>query len=82
MMDIDALTTFLGWCSIINIGVMIISTLAITTFRETIIRLHSRMFSVNPDALPMKYFTYLGNYKLAIYMLNFVPYVSLKIMAW
>jgi len=80
MMTMDSLTAFLGWCSIINIGVMIISTLAVTTFKQPVIRLHSKMFGLNPDDLPMAYFNYLGNYKIAIYILNFVPYIALKIM--
>lgn len=81
MMDLDALTAFLGWCSILNIGVMIASTVVITAFKQPIMKLHSKMFGVNQNDLPMLYFTYLGNYKIAIYILNFVPYITLKIMA-
>jgi len=80
MMTMDSLTAFLGWCSIINIGVMIISTLAVTAFKQPVIRLHSKMFGLNPDELSMAYFNYLGNYKIAIYIFNFVPYIALKIM--
>ena len=81
MMTLDALTTFLGWCAVINIGVMIVSTFAITAFKQPVIRLHSKMFGLNQEELPAMYFNYLGNYKIAIYILNFVPYIALKIMA-
>jgi len=80
MMTVEALTTFFGWCSIINIAVMLLSTLAITLFRAPVVRIHSRTFQVNPDDLPMLYFNYLANYKIAIYMFNIVPYIALKIM--
>jgi len=80
MVTLDTLTTFLGWCAILNIGVMLISTLAVTAFKQPVIRLHSRMFGLAPEELPVMYFNYLGNYKIAIYMLNFVPYFALKIM--
>ena len=79
-MTLDALTAFLGWCTVINIGVMLISVLAITVFKKSVIRLHSKMFGVNPDDLPLIYFNFIGNYKLVVYVFNLVPYIALKVM--
>ena len=81
MITIDSFTTFLGWCAVINIGVLLISTALIYFLQGPVIRIHSKMFGLSPADLPMAYFEYLGNYKIAIYILNIVPYIALKIMA-
>ena len=80
-MTIDTLTTFLGWCSIINIGVLLFSTLMMIVVRDFAIKLHSSLFGVNAEELPLIYLQYLGNFKVAIIILNIVPYIALKVMA-
>ena len=80
-MTIETITTFLGWCSVINIGVLLFSTLMMIVVRDFAIKLHSSLFGVNPEELPIIYFQYLGNYKIAIIILNIVPYIALKLMA-
>ena len=80
-MTIDTLTTFLGWCSVINIGVLLFSTLMMIVVRDFAIKLHSSLFGVNPKELPLIYLQYLGNFKIAIIILNIVPYIALKVMA-
>ena len=80
-MTIDSLTTFFGWCAVINIVVLLLSTLPICFFKSWVVGIHSKMFGLSPADLPMKYFEYLGNYKIAIYTLSIVPYIALKIMA-
>ena len=81
MMTLDALTTFFGWCAVINIAVLLISTALIMIFKQGIRGLHSKFFDVRQDELPAMYFNYLGNYKIATYVLSIVPYIALKIMS-
>lgn len=81
MMDINTLTTFLGWCAILNIGVLLFSTAAVLLMRETISNIHSKMFGVSESNLPSAYFRYLANFKIAIIVLNIVPYFALKLMS-
>ena len=80
-MTIESLTTFLGWCSVINIAILLFSTLMMIIMRDLAVRIHSRLFCVDPEALPITYLQYLGNYKIAIIILNIVPYIALRIMA-
>ena len=79
-MTIELLTEFLGWCTVINVGLIIITVFALLFMRGFIIKTHSKMFSLNPDDLPLMYFKYVGNYKIAIIIFNIVPYCALKIM--
>ena len=79
-MSIESLTTFLGWCSVINITILILSTLMMIIMRDFAVKIHSGLFRVDAEALPITYLQYLGNYKIAIIILNIVPYIALRIM--
>jgi len=80
MITIDTLTVFFGWCSVINIGMLVFSAIILMILKEPISRLHSKLFELNQESLPLIYFRYLGNYKIAILMFNLVPYIALKVM--
>lgn len=81
MITTESLTIFLGWCSAINIGILLFSTIFIAALGEPISKLHSKLFSLDSENLPLLYFQYLGHYKIAIIVLNLVPYIALKIMS-
>ena len=79
-MDINTLTTFLGWCSVINIALLTLSTLALMGLRKAIATIHARMFGVESSALPIVYMQYLAHYKILILVFNLVPYIALKLV--
>ena len=81
MATIENLATFFGWCSVINIGVLALTSIILLVMKEPISSIHSKLFGVNRENLLSTYFQYLGNYKIAIFILNIVPYISLKIMS-
>lgn len=66
MVDINNLTTFFGWCSIINLGILLFSTIILSAFKKPISKIHSKVFGINQDDIPLIYFQYLGSYKIAI----------------
>jgi hypothetical protein len=43
-------------------------------------RIHARMFGVSEGDLPRIYFQYMAQYKTAVFVLNLVPYVALKML--
>jgi len=81
MTSIEVLTTFFGWCSVINIGVLVLTTVVLMLMKDAISSIHAKLFGVNQENLPLIYFGYLGNYKVAILVFNLVPYLALKLMA-
>ena len=50
-------------------------------FRKPIKKIHSQLAAVAYDRLDELYFSYLGNYKIAIIIFNLAPYVAFKVMA-
>ena len=81
MNSIESLATFFGWCSLINIGVLVFTTVVLVLMKEAISNMHARLFGVKQEELPQVYFAYLGHYKVAILVLNLVPYLALKLMS-
>ena len=81
MDSIETIREFLGWCSVINLGMLIISTIVLMIMRSWIIKIHASLTGVTEAELPRIYIEYLGNYKILIIMFNVVPYIALSIMA-
>lgn len=81
MMTIDALTEFLGWASVINITILLLSTIGLIAMRGAITAIHSKLFGLDEKDLGRAYFQYLAQYKIAIIVLNITPYIALKIIA-
>ena len=79
-MTTEILRTFLGWCSVINIGLLMFSSIFIVTFRGVSSRIHSKMFDLDEKYLSQAYFQYLAQYKIAIIVFNIVPYFALRII--
>ena len=81
MNELQILTTFLGWCSVINVIALFIASVSLMLARNWIVGIHSRMFDVSKENLSLVYVQYISSYKIAIVMLNVVPYIALRIMA-
>jgi len=81
MNSVETLREFLGWCSVINIGVLLLSSIMVVLMRGWIVKLHARMTGIDEEELPVLYFKILGNYKMLIVLFNVVPYIALRIMS-
>ena len=79
-MTLGALTALLGWASVINIAILMITTIALISMRSTITTIHARLFGMDEKDLGRAYFQYLAQYKIAIIVLNIAPYLALRIM--
>jgi len=80
MNTIEAMREFFGWCSVINIGLLMLSSILIIAIRGIASRIHSKMFDLDESDVRRAYFQYLGQYKIAIIVFNIVPYFALKVM--
>ncbi|QBG36447.1 DUF6868 family protein [Litorilituus sediminis] len=81
MNNLNEMTLFFGWCSLINIGILMLTTISLTLFRTSISKIHAKLMQVEEKTLPSLYFNYLANYKVLILVFNLVPYLVLKMMA-
>ena len=79
-MTLETAITFFGWCTVINFGILLLSTVALLAFRKPVTNIHAKMFGMDDVALSQEYFRYLGQYKIATIVLSLVPYLALKII--
>lgn len=80
MDTIDTIREFLGWCSVINIGILMFSSILIIAIRGFVSQTHAKLFDLDEGSVRLAYFHYLGQYKIAIIVFNIVPYFTLLIM--
>jgi hypothetical protein len=81
MNSLDVVTTFFGWTTVINFVLLAVSTISVIAMRESISRMHGKMFGLEPVDLSRAYFQYIAQYKIAIIVLSLTPYVALKLMS-
>ena len=77
MVTLYAMQEFFGWCSVINILVVVVATICLTYFRSSVSSFHGRMFDLEERDLSRAYIRFFGQYKVAIIVLNLVPYFAL-----
>lgn len=77
----DSATQFFGWMSVINIGLLLISSIGVIAARDAISSIHGRMFGLESADLSRAYFQYLAQYKIAIIIFSITPYFALKLMS-
>jgi len=79
-MDINMLGVFFMWCTIINAGLLVLSSLICVFAGEWIYRLHAKWFPMSRETFNVVLYSWLGLYKMAFLMFNLVPYIALLIM--
>jgi hypothetical protein len=82
MITLSQLTELLGWASILNIGMLIFTSLMLVFMRSCITSMHSKMFAIPEKDLALIYFRYLANYKILSLVFIIAPYLALKIMGY
>lgn len=79
MDSLEAIRAFLGWCTVLNMGLLIFASLTLMALGEPVKKLHGRMFGLSEEDLSRAYFQYLAQYKIAIFVFNLVPYLALRL---
>lgn len=79
-MDIQMLRVFFMWCTIINVGLLVLYSLICAFAGGLIYRLHVKFFPISREAFNVVLYSWLGLYKVAFLVFNLVPYIVLLIM--
>lgn len=79
-MTLETLTELMGWITVLNIGLLLFSTIMILLLKSTITKIHSRMFDIDATDLSRLYFDYLGRFKMLVIVFNLAPYFALKLI--
>ena len=79
-MDIQTLTTFFMWCTIINGGLLVLVIILGIIGLDFVYSIHGKLFQIPRGALNVAYYSFLGLYKIVWLVFNAVPYVALLII--
>ncbi|MEE2930160.1 MAG: hypothetical protein VX599_05570 [Pseudomonadota bacterium] len=77
-MDLDVITQFFAWFTVINFALLLISWLAMMVMRDFVVRIHSATMKVPEADLPRLYFQFFAFYKVLILTFGLVPYLVLR----
>lgn len=84
MNNLHTITEFLGWCSILNIALLLLTFIMILVAFKPITKIHIALFnsSLTETYLMQAYFDWMAKYKILIIIFNIIPYFALKIMGY
>lgn len=79
--NITIFSSFFGWLTVINSGILLISTLLLLWQQDRCTLIHAKLFKLDSHFLNQTYFQFLAYYKLAIIIFNLTPYLTLKLIS-
>ena len=79
-MNIDQLTEFFKWMTIVSISLLLFSTLAIIFIRDFYSQMHNKLFGVSKENIDIIAYSYLGILKVLILIFIVTPYIALLLM--
>ncbi len=79
-MDLQTLTTFFMWCTIINGGMLILWAAFCVFAPDLVYRTQSKWFPIPRETFNVVIYSFLGLFKIVFLVFNVVPYVALLIV--
>jgi len=79
-MDIQTLTTFFMWCTIMNGGMFILWIVFFFFAPDFVYRIQSKWFLIPRETYNVVIYAFLGLFKIVFLVFNVVPYVALLIV--
>ncbi len=79
-MDIQTLTTFFMWCTILNVALLLLSSLICICAGDWVYRIHSKLFSISKETFNVLIYSFIALYKLFVIVFNLIPYIALLII--
>ena len=76
-MTLDILQEMLGWCSIINMGLLLFWFSFFVYGHDFVYNLHTRWFKLSVESFDKIHYSGMALFKLFIYFFNVIPYFVL-----
>lgn len=79
-MDIQLLTKFFMWCTVINGGLLFLWTVFTMFTPDLVCRLQNNWYPIPRETYNVIIYSFLGLFKVFLLVFNAVPYVALLII--
>jgi hypothetical protein len=80
IMDIQTLTAFFMWCTILNGALMVLSAIICMSAPDWAYSWHSKFFNIPRETFNVALYSFIGLFKIMFFIFNVVPYVALLII--
>jgi len=80
MMNVDNLTAVLGWSMVINFGIFLVWVLALKLIPDLTYRTQTLVTNISREDFDRLMYKMMGQYKIAMLVTHFGPYVALRIV--
>ena len=80
-MSMEQITTFFGWMAVLNLGLLILSSVLVMVLRKPICRMQGKMFGIKEETLSVVLYSWLGMYKIIVIVFCLMPYIALALMS-
>lgn len=80
-MTLNMIRELLGWCCVINIGLLLWWFLVILIAHDWIYKIHGKWFKISKETFYAIHYTGIAFFKISIFILNIVPYIALSIVS-
>ena len=74
------LTSFFGWMTVLNFGLLAFATLAMLVMRDWVAGLHGRLFGLDETQVRLAFYSWLAGFKILAIVGSLVPYLALRLI--
>ena len=79
-MDIQTLTSFFMWCTIINFGFLLFLALVFMLAPDLTYKIQSRFIPISRETFNTVFYSFIGFFKVVVLVFNVVPWIALLII--
>ena len=79
-MNLDDLRTFFGWCTVINLALLLYWSFMFMFARGFVYKVHSRWFKLSDERFDALHYGGLAFFKIAVFVFNVAPWLALTLM--
>ena len=79
-MNLETLTLFFYWCTLINFCLLFITGLMLMLARDFVCGLHCKIFNLSKEQICLANYQFMAVFKIFFFIFNLVPYIALKLM--
>ena len=76
----EMIRAMLGWCSLINIGLLLFWGLLLMLAHDWMYRLHTKWFKLSEESFDKIHYAGITFFKIIVFVFNIVPYLALRIV--
>ncbi|MCP4653558.1 MAG: hypothetical protein GY858_09305 [Candidatus Omnitrophica bacterium] len=79
-MTIETMRAVFGWCSVINMGLLLWWFFAIVVLHDFVYRVHTKWFKLSVESFDKIHYAGIAFFKIVVFVFNIVPYFALRIV--